>query len=305
MTQRIILAGSSGLIGRALAEKLRECGAEVHHLVRRETRNSREHMWSPETGMLELEVLAGADALVSLNGASVGHLPWSASYRRALRDSRLDSTRTLMRAVQQLGSEAPKAWLSGSAVGYYGDRPGETMTEASNAGETFLARLCVEWEQQALEATGTQVALLRTAPVIHPQGVLKPMITLTKLGLGGPLAGGKQIWPWISLADEVRGILHVLDRGLRGPINLTGPTLSSAHDIGSALARQLRRPFLIPAPQFALNITLGKDATESLLTSDAAVLPEALLQSGFEFVHTTPDAAIRDALGAELERGRT
>src|SRR5690606_9396573 len=139
--------------------------------------------------------------------------------------------------------------------------------------------LCVAWEQQALAAEHTRVVLLRTAPVIHPRGVLKPMITLTKLGLGGPLGRGSQIWPWISLTDEVRGIVHALDQGLSGPINLTGPTLASANDIGRELARQLRRPFLIPAPRFALNLALSRDATESLLTSDAAVQPDALLRS--------------------------
>ena len=138
--------------------------------------------------------------------------------------------------------------------------------------------------------------LLRTAPVVHPEGVLKPMIALTKLGLGGPLGGGRQIWPWISLTDEVRGILHALDRGLRGPINLTGPTVASANDIGRELARQLRRPFLLPAPSFALNLALGRDTSESLLTSDAAVRPDALLGSGFKFEHATPAAAIRASL---------
>lgn len=296
MTQLIVLAGSSGLIGRALAAALRERDDEVHLLVRRDPRNPHEHSWNPEAGQLDPAVLAGADALVSLNGASVGHLPWTKSYRKKLLDSRLDATHTLARAVQQLGSEAPSAWLSGSAVGFYGDRPGETLTESSSAGETFLARLCVAWEQQALSAEHTRVVLLRTAPIIHPRGVLKPMITLTKLGLGGPLGHGAQIWPWISLKDEVRGILHALDQGLSGPINLTGPTLASANDIGRELARQLRRPFLIPAPRFALNFALSRDATESLLTSDAAVQPEALLRSGFEFTYSTPAAAIRDGL---------
>lgn len=297
MTQRIVLAGSSGLIGRALAASLRERGDEVHQLVRRDPRGPHEYFWAPEQGQIDPTVLAGSDALVSLNGASVGHLPWTKSYRKKLRDSRLDATHTLARAVQQLRSEAPGSWLSGSAVGFYGDRPGETLTESSSAGDTFLARLCVQWEQQALAAENTKVVLLRTAPVLHPQGVLKPMIALTKLGIGGPLGNGKQMWPWISLTDEVRGILHALDQGLSGPINLTGPTLASANDIGRELAQQLRRPFLIPAPRFALNLALGRDATESLLTSDAAVQPEALLRSGFDFTHSTPAAAIREGLG--------
>lgn len=296
MTQRIVLAGSSGLIGQALAAALRERGDDVHRLVRRDPRNANEYFWNPEDGQLDPGVLAGTHALISLNGASVGQLPWTKSYRTKLRDSRLDATRTLANAVQQLGSEAPRAWLSGSAVGYYGNRPGETLTESSSAGDTFLARLCVEWEAQAQVAGNTRVVLLRTAPVIHPEGVLKPMITLTKLSLGGPLGRGIQTWPWISLEDEVRGILHSLDQGLSGPVNLTGPTLATANDIGRELADQMRRPFLFAAPKFALSLLLSKDATESLLTSDAAVLPEALLQSGFEFTHSTPAAAIQAGL---------
>lgn len=268
----------------------------MHHLVRRDPRHENEHSWNPEAGQLDPQVLAGSNALISLNGASVGQLPWTKSYRAKLHDSRLDATRTLASAVQQLGGEAPQAWLSGSAVGYYGDRPGETLTESSSAGDTFLARLCVEWEEQARVAENTRVVLLRTAPVIHPEGVLKPMITLTKLSLGGPLGRGIQTWPWISLDDEVRGILHALDNGLSGPVNLTGPTLATANDIGRELAEQMRRPFLFPAPKFALSLALSKDATESLLTSDAAVLPEALLRSGFKFMHSTPAAAIQSSL---------
>lgn len=298
MAQRIVLSGASGLIGRALVAALRERGDEVHLLVRRDPRGADEHRWDPEDGRLDPGVLAGADAVISLNGASVGRMPWTASYRERLRSSRIDATRVLADAMRGLGSEAPGAWLSASAVGFYGDRPGEALDEASAAGNTFLARLCVEWEAEALAAAdATRVVLLRTAPVIHPEGVLKPMIALTRLGLGGPLGGGRQIWPWISLADEVRGTLHALDRGLSGPVNLTGPTASTANGIGRELAGRLRRPFLVPAPRFALDLVLSRDATESLLTSDANVRPGALLGSGFAFEHETPRAAIAEALG--------
>lgn len=298
MTERIVLAGASGLIGRQLDRALAARGADVHSLVRRDPHAPNEHRWDPERGEIDASALAGADALISLNGASVGHLPWTRRYREQLLGSRLGATRTLAQAVQSLGADAPGAWLSGSAVGFYGDRPGEVLTEPSSAGATFLARLCVEWEAAALAAAGhTRVVLLRTAPVIHPEGVLKPMIALTKLGLGGPLGGGMQTWPWISLDDEVRGILHALDHGLRGPMNLSGPTMASANDIGRDLAAQLHRPFLIPAPRFALNLALGRDTAESLLTSDAAVRPDALLNSGFAFRHETPGAAIRAAMG--------
>lgn len=296
MTQRIVLSGASGLIGDALDRALRERGTEVHRLVRRDPRNAFEHRWNPELAQLDAEVLARADAVISLNGANVGHLPWTKSYRERLRSSRLQSTRTLANALRDLGERAPGTWLSGSAVGFYGNRPGEALDEESSAGDTFLARLCVEWEAEARAVSDAlRVVLLRTAPVIHPEGVLRPMIALTKLGLAGPLGHGTQMWPWISLIDEVRGILHSLDRGLVGPVNLTGPTPASANDIGRELAAQMHRPFLIPAPKFALDLALSRDATESLLTADAAVRPEALLGSGFEFQHATPAEAIRAA----------
>lgn len=297
MTRRIILAGGSGLIGRALHEALTGRGEEVHTLVRRRPENDREHSWDPAANELDPAVLAGADAVISLNGASVGRLPWTKSYRQKLRDSRLSSTRTIANAIRELGDAAPAAWLSGSAVGYYGSAPGQKLTESAGPGETFLAELCVEWEAAARAAAPhTRVALLRTAPVLHPQGVLKPMILLTRFGLGGPLGAGTQHWPWISLDDEVGGILHTLDAQLEGPVNLTGPTPATANDVGRALARQLRRPFLLPAPRFALNLGIGKAAAESLLTADADVRPRALLESGYEFHHLTPTSAITDAM---------
>ena len=301
MTQRIVLAGASGLIGRALAKVLRERGAELRLLVRREPTHRHELRWDPNGGVPGrdvLDALSAADALISLGGASVGRLPWTSGYKRELRDSRLDTTRTLAAALRRLGDEAPPAWLSASAVGYYGSQPGKVLAEGSSAGDTFLARLCVDWEAAALEAADlSRVALLRTAPVVHPEGVLKPMIALTRLGLGGPLGPGTQRWPWISLQDEVGAIVHVLDAGLAGPVNLTGPEIATANDVGRALAKRLRRPFLVPAPSFALRLALGSDTAESLLLSDATVVPSALERSGFRFQHATPAEAIRASLG--------
>ena len=229
------------------------------------------------------------------SGASVGRLPWTRGYRRQLVESRLDATNTLTTALRALRTDAP-AFLSASAVGYYGSAPGEVLTEHSGPGSTFLADLTVRWETAARRAEDhTRVALLRTAPVIHPQGVLRPMITLTKLGVAGPLGPGTQIWPWISLEDEVRGIRHVLDEKLAGPVNLAGPTRASANDIGRALAQRMYRPFWLPAPQWALRLGLG-DAAESLLLPDADVRSEVLEQSGFRFSHRTAAEAVAAAV---------
>lgn len=296
MTRHIVIAGSSGLIGNALAEAAAERGDQITRLVRRAPRSEREIQWDPSAGILDHHALARADAIVVLNGASVGRMPWTKAYREELLDSRLGATRTVVRALQDLGDDAP-ALVSGSAVGFYGSVPGEELTESSPAGDTFLADLCVRWEESARVAESvSRVAFARTAPVIHRQGVLKPMIALTSVGLGGKLGRGTQIWPWISLEDEVRGILHIIDAKMTGPVNLCGPTPASADTIGRELARELHRPYWLPAPAWGLKLALGKDATESLLTSDADVRPTALLESGFEFTHLTAATAVHSAI---------
>ncbi len=298
MTERIVVSGSSGLIGTALVKALRADGVEVATLVRRPARAPGEIAWAPGEQQLDPVHLEGARAVVALGGASVGRMPWTARYRRELRRSRLAPTRTIADALRALGAGAP-AFLSGSAVGFYGSAPGAALTEASPAGETFLARLSVDWEGAARAASGSaRVVLLRTAPVIHRDGVLKPMIRLTALGLGGRIGRGTQIWPWISLVDEVRAIRHLIDHEIEGPVNLAGPQPATATETGRALARAMRRPFWLPAPEFGLRLALGRDATESLLTCDAEVRPEALLRSGFAFTHDTVEQAVREAVNA-------
>lgn len=294
--QKIVIAGASGLIGRALNSAFEADGVEVVRLVRRPTRAPGEVRWLDDAALAP-EVLSGATAVVNLNGASIGRLPWGPRYREELVRSRLTPTRMLAEALTHLGADAPPL-ISASAVGFYGHRPGEKLDEASGPGRTFLAELCVRWEQEALAAAEvTRVALLRTAPVLHPRAVLRPMIALTRLGLGGPLGPGTQHWPWISLTDEVRAIRHVIDADLHGPVNLTGPLTATARDIGYALSRRLHRPFVLPAPAWALRLALGRAAADSLLLSDAAVTPDVLLASGFAFEHPTVDAALDSVLG--------
>lgn len=295
MSRRIVVSGASGLIGSALVSALRSDGIEVSTLVRRAPRSEEEVQWAPGERPVDPDVLAGAEAIVALGGASVGRLPWTRSYRRELVDSRLQATRTITTALRALRSDAP-ALVSASAVGYYGSAPGEILTEDSAAGQTFLADLSARWEAEARQAEDhTRVTLLRTAPVIHRRGVLRPLIQLTRFGVAGPLGRGTQIWPWISLDDEVRAIRHALDRKIAGPVNLTGPTPASANDIGRALAARMHRPFWLPAPAWALRLALG-DAAESLLLPDADVRPQVLERSGFRFTHATAAEAVADAL---------
>jgi len=296
MARRIVISGASGLIGGALTTSLRADGIDVITLVRRPPRNSSERQWAPGERDLAPEVLAGAEAIVALGGASVGRLPWTPRYREDLVDSRLKSTRTITTALRALRDDAP-ALVSASAVGYYGSAPGEQLTEDSPAGDTFLAELCVQWEAEARRAEDqTRVALLRTAPVIHRQGVLKPMIQLTRFGLAGPLGRGTQIWPWMSLEDEVRGIRHVIDQKITGPVNFTGPTPATANDIGRGLARAMHRPFWLPVPAWALRLALSAAAADSLLLSDADVRPTVLEKSGFRFTHPTVQEAVASAV---------
>lgn len=296
MARRIVISGASGLIGGALTTSLRADGIDVTTLVRRPPRNSSERQWAPGELDLDPEVLAGAEAIVALGGASVGRLPWTPRYREELVDSRLKSTRTITTALRALRDDAP-ALVSASAVGYYGSAPGEQLTEDSPAGDTFLAELCVQWEAEARRAEDqTRVALLRTAPVIHRQGVLKPMIQLTRFGLAGPLGRGTQIWPWMSLEDEVRGIRHVIDQKVTGPVNFTGPTPATANDIGRGLARAMHRPFWLPVPAWALRLALSAAAADSLLLADADVRPTVLEKSGFRFTHPTAQEAVASAV---------
>ena len=293
---RIVISGASGLIGDALTRSLRSDGIRVVHLVRRPAQGADEVEWLTG-GAFDPAALDGAAAVVNLNGASIGRLPWGPRYRQTLLDSRVQPTKALADALLELGSDAP-ALMSASAVGYYGDQPGAHLDETAPAGETFLAEVCVQWEREAMRAAATtRVALLRTAPILHPDAVLKPMITLTRLGLGGPLGSGRQVWPWISLDDEVRAIRHIIDSDLHGPVNLAGPQRATAGGIGRALASRMHRPYLIPAPAWALRLGLGRAAADSLLLADADVVPDALTRAGFEFRHPTAPDAIAAALG--------
>lgn len=295
---RVVVAGASGLIGGALVASLRKDGIEVTRLVRREAEADDEVSWDPKRTPLDPAVLDGARAVVGLNGATIGRFPWTSRYKRDLIWSRIAPTQAIAAAVRALGDGAP-AFVSGSAVGYYPSVPGRRLTEQSARGDTFLADLCGEWETAARRCgAAARVALLRTAPVVHADGVLSPLMRLTRLGLSGPIGRGTQVWPWISLTDEVRAIRHIIDSDLEGPVNLAGPTRATANDLGFALAVRMNRPYLLRAPLWGVRRVLGTDATEALLTSDMDVVPAALIGSGFAFAHTTVEDAVDAALAA-------
>ncbi|SFN74729.1 TIGR01777 family oxidoreductase [Mycetocola miduiensis] len=296
--KRVVLAGASGLIGTALADALRARGDEVVRLVRREP-GPGEVLWHPASRRLDAGVLDGASAVVNLSGASIGRLPWTPRYKREILSSRIDATSTLVTAILA-AREAPEVFLSASAAGYYGSRPGEVLTEESPRGTGFLSDVTPEWERTALRAASvTRVAIARSGIVVATDGVLKPLLLITRAGVAGPLAGGHQLWPWVSLADEVGALLHILDGTLSGPVNVTGPTAASANDLMRHLAARMKRPFFVPVPSFALKAVLG-DAARDLLLVDQHPQPKRLLDDGYVFEHTTVERAVN----AALRRGR-
>ena len=295
---RIVIGGASGLIGTALGRSLETDGHDVARLVRRPARGAGEAEWDPLAGVLDPAVLSGADAVVNLSGASLGKLPWTAAYRSTILWSRLSATRTLVDAMNR-AEQPPAAFLSGSAVGYYGDRPGETLTEDSSRGAGYLADVVVAWEDSALAAPdAVRTVLLRNGIVVDLAGVLKPLAPLTRFGVAGPLGSGRQFWPWIGLQDEVRAITHLLTSTLSGPVNLCGPQAARADDLMFELARRMNRPYLLRVPKFALKALLG-DAADGLLLSDQRVEPRRLLDDGFTFSTPTVEQALAEALARD------
>ncbi|WP_353950359.1 TIGR01777 family oxidoreductase [Knoellia sp. S7-12] len=291
-SQRIAVAGSSGLIGGALCRSLRERGDDVIRLVRRPPEHPSQVQWDPSSRHLDPEVLDGVDAVVNLAGVSLGAQRWSPTFKAELIASRTDGTTALAAAIAATGR--PIHLVNGSAVGYYGDRGEEVLTEESTAGSGFLVDLVHAWEgaTEPARASGAPVARLRTGIVLAPEGdAIKTLLRLTKLGLGGPLGNGKHYWPWITLADHVRAIQHVLDQKLEGPVNLTGPEPARQRDIVAEMGRQLHRPTLLPAPTFALRLVVGEMAGDIVASQRA--LPKRLLDTGFSHEQATLTNAIR------------
>ncbi|QNO37461.1 TIGR01777 family protein [Protaetiibacter sp. SSC-01] len=297
---RVVVGGASGMIGRALVERLRERGDHVAVLVRRAPEGSDELPWDPATGYLDPVALAGADAVVNLSGESISKLPWTPRRRTAILGSRVQATTAIVGALHaraDAGEPVP-VLVSGSAVGVYGDRPGEELSEEAAPGGGFLAGVVRAWEAAALEApAATRIVLARTGLVIGPEGATAPLRMLARFGLAGPLGGGRQHWPWISLDDEVAALVHAIDdSGLRGPVNLAGPEPATADRVARAVAADAHRPYWLPAPGFAISLALG-DAGRDLLLADQRVIPAALTASGFAFRHTTVEEAVAAAAG--------
>lgn len=284
--QTILVAGASGLIGSAFTRAAEARGHTVRHLVRRAPKRSAEFEWNPTAHVINPDSLEGVDAVLNLSGASISKMPWTKTYRAELIASRLDSTNTLVAAINAMDAP-PTRLLSGSAVGIYGDHPEvETLTE-SDSGSGFLAQLCEAWESAARAVTTpTRVTLLRTGLVLSADGGMLPVVArIAKLGGAGRLGNGRQVWPWIGIDDYSHALLHLLQSQLEGPVNMVAPANTSAAEFMRTLASVLKRPYLLPAPSFALRALLGEAAHELLLSNQPAQ-PTRLEADGFHFADT-------------------
>ena len=299
---KVAVTGSSGLIGSALVPALLGDGHEVLRLVRRTPRTADEHRWEPAHERIPPGLLDDVDAVVNLAGVGVGDRRWTAKHKQAVLASRVDSTRTVSRALAAAVAAdpgRPRVLLSGSAVGWYGDTGERVVDEEAPAGDDFLARVCVQWEAATAPAAdaGVRVATLRTGLVLGRGGLLGRLAPLFRLGLGGRLGSGRQYVPWISLTDEVDAIRFLLTAPVTGPVDLTAPTPVTNTEFTAALAETLHRPAVLAVPGPALQLVLGEFARVGVLAGQRAV-PTVLRSAGYRFGHED----LRAALAAVLTR---
>ena len=285
----IAITGSSGLIGSALAASLRSAGHRVRPIVRRTPAGP------DEIGIDALE-LTGVGAVVNLAGEGIGAKRWTPEQKEKILSSRVTTTSKVAAAVARDGVPV---LLSGSAIGVYGDRGDEVLTEESSVGEGFLAHVARQWEEAAQPAAqaGARVAFLRTGIVLTPRGgALKQMLPLFKLALGGRRGSGQQWMSWSTLDDEVRGIEHLLSSDVRGPVDLTAPNPARQREFAKSLGRALHRPTVLPTPSFGPRLLLGRELADTLLNESQRVLPAVLQSSGFAHSHPDLDTALQAIL---------
>lgn len=289
---RVAVAGSSGFVGSELLPRLRSAGHDVLRLVRRETSTPDEVSWNPAAGTVDLDRLAGVDAIVNLAGAGIGDKRWTQSYKQILYASHVGSARVLAGAAAEL-HDSVSTLVSVGAMGYYGnDNAGGRLREDAPAGSDFAAQIIVDKEiatEQASEA-GVRVVLPRVSLVMDSRGgtMGRRLLPLAKLGLLGPLAGGGSTWSVVSLSDLARALLFMLEHeSLAGPVNVSAPVSTTNKEFTRLLGRRVNRPTILPVPKFGLSIVLGEFADDVLASFD--VDPTTLIEAGFTFEH--PDAA--------------
>lgn len=291
----IIAAGASGFLGSRLVTDLRAGGHRVTQLVRHPPSGTDQVRWDPDGGKLGTAVLGGADAVINLCGAGVGDKRWTPAYKELIRTSRVRPTELLAKSCA--AADVP-VLINASAVGYYGPRGDEVIDESAHAGTSFLAGVCVDWENATAAAkdAGVRVASIRTGLVLGREGGLLPKLTLlTKMFASGRLGSGRQYFPWISVTDEIAAIAFLLTADVAGPVNLTAPVPVTNAEFTRELGRALHRPTPWVVPGFALSAVLGEFAGE--VTTGQNAVPTALTDAGFVFSHATLPEALQAELG--------
>lgn len=295
---KILVSGASGLIGSALVPLLQAQGCEIVRLVRTPQTTPDAIYWNPATAEFADNALDGIDAVVHLAGENIASGRWTAARKARIKDSRVVGTRLLANAMAT-AANPPQHWICASAIGYYGNRGDEPLTENSSAGDGFLARLCVEWEAAAAPAVaaGIRVAFPRIGIVLSNRGgALAKMLLPFKLCLGGHLGNGRQYMSWISLHDLARALQFLLvTESISGPVNLSAPNPTTNREFTKAMGRALGRPTPFPAPAAILRLLLGEMA-EQLLLNSARAMPSTLVDNGFQFDHETLDEALAATL---------
>ncbi len=294
----VAVSGASGLIGTSLRERLETDGHRMVPLVRGEAPGPDEIRWDPYDGKIDAGGLEGLDALVHLSGERIRAGRWTQRHRRAVLESRTRTTRLLATTLADL-DRPPPVMASGSAIGFYGSRDDEELTEEAGPGDGFLADLCMAWEAATApaEAAGVRVAHLRSGLVLSGDGgLLDPFIMPGKLAVAGRLGSGQQWMSWISIDDEARAIAHVLSSDLRGPVNLTGPNPVRNREFVDVLADVVRRPKLPPVPAFAVRLVFGRMAADEAALTSQLVRPTKLQADGFVWEHRDLESALRAVL---------
>lgn len=294
---RIAITGSSGLIGSALIAAIEARGDAALRIVRGGA-SADDVVWDINAGTIEADKLEGVDAVVHLAGAGIGDKKWTDEYKAQVIESRALGTALIAETIAGLDTP-PKVFVSGSAMGYYGDRGDSRLTERDTRGQGFLSDVVTAWEGAASPAidAGIRTAFIRTGVVLSPEGgALEAQLPFFKLGIGGKIGDGTQYWSWISITDQVNAILHIIDSDISGPVNLTAPNPSTNSEFTTALGKALGRPTFLPTPKFAVDIRLGREAAKEMLFFSTRVIPEVLLDSGFTFQHPTIEEAFEAIL---------
>jgi len=295
---KILIGGSSGLVGTALIKSLEAQGHEVFRLVRHAPGSKAEVEWSPDRYSIALARIEGFDAVVNLAGESIAEGRWTDDKKRKIRESRVKGTKLLGDALANL-TKPPQTFICASAIGYYGNRGDEILTEVSAPGDDFLADVCVEWEKATALATekGIRVVNARFGVILDVKGgALKKMLPPFRLGLGGKVGSGKQWMSWIALDDVISGLNFVLnDDSVRGPINFVAPNAVTNAEFTKTLGKVLSRPTLLPIPAFGVRLAFG-EMGEALLLGGQRVAPKVLLDAGYQFQRPELEPALRQLL---------